>query len=308
MPKRPVRLHVLLAPFLSGLLAACSSSSSEPEKYPGPQEYVEPPEPTDSPIGKLLADFDGTLRYWTNLMLAARTEEQRREARELEAIMGVQAVRRFDELVVELQTGPARNRQRAAAALGFSRDRAALAPLLAALDDPDPDVVHNALLGLTLLGFPETPHEAIVALLESHPDPETRSNAAYALRSFVEAGQDPVPYLGTVRAALHDESPGVRVQCALIAGLAGDTASIERLSDMTHQTETLVAFAAVQALQMIGQVDDRAKGTVARSLVECWRAADGALEQRLRLALVRLAGLDYGEEEEEWIEWAQRLP
>jgi hypothetical protein len=308
MPKRRTRPIVLLVPLACGWFAACSSSSPQPERYPGPQEYVEPPEPEVSAMGKFLADFDGMMRYWTNLMLAARSEEQRREARELEAPMGVQSVRRFDELVVELETGPARNRQRAAAALGFSRDRAALPHLVAALGDSDPDVVHNALLGLTLLGFPETPHESIVALLSSHPDPDTRSNAAYALRTFVEAGQDATPYLGAARAALHDTSGGVRLQCALLVGLAGDGDSVEALGDMTHQGEALVASAAVQALLLIGQRDDRAKGTVARQLVQRWRGADGALEQRLRLAMVRLAGIDYGEDELEWIEWAQRLP
>lgn len=305
MPQRPPRTLALLA---SGLLAACSSSPSEPEAYKGPEEYVEPPQQVDAPMGKFLADFDSSMRYWTNLMLAARSEEQRREARELESIMGVQAVRRFDELVVELQTGPARNRQRAAAALGFSRDRAALGPLVAALGDPDPDVVHNALLGLTLLGFPDTPSDAIVALLREHTDPETRSNAAYALRTFVEAGQDPTPYLGAVRLALHDESGGVRVHCALLAGLAVDSESVERLSDMLHQSEALVANAAVEALLMIGKADDHSKGPVARHLVERWRGAEGQLELRLRLAMVQLAGIDYGEDEGPWIDWAQRLP
>lgn len=304
----PHRLPRLFAPLALGLLTACSSSPSEPEAFKGPEEYVAPPEQVDAPMGKFLADFDSSMRYWTNLMLAARSEEQRREARELEAIMGVQSVRRFDELVVELQTGPARNRQRAATALGFSRDRAALPHLVAALGDPEPDVVHNALLGLTLLGFPETPSEAVVVLLRESGDPETRSNAAYALRTFVEAGQDPAPYLGDVRAALHDEFGGVRVQCALLVGLAADSASVERLGDMTHQPEALVANAAVEALLMIGREDDHAKGPVARKLVERWRGAEEQLEQRLRIAMVQLAGIDYGEDEEPWIEWAQRLP
>ena len=98
---------------------------------------------------------------------------------------------------------------------------------------------------LTLLGFKETPSERVVVLMRESGDPETRSNAAYALRTFVEAGQDPAPYLVDVRAALHDENGGVRVQCALIVGLAADSTSVERLSDMTHQSEALVANAAV---------------------------------------------------------------
>jgi HEAT repeat protein len=304
----PQRIPHSLALIAVGLLAACSSSPTEPEAFKGPEEFVEPPSPDDAPMGKFLADFDNSMRYWTNLMLAARNEEQRREARQLEAIMGVQAVRRFDELVVELETGPARNRQRAAAALGFSRDRAALAPLVGALDDPEADVVHNALLGLTLLGFAETTPEPIVALMVDSPDPETRSNAAYALRTFVEAGQDPTPYLGTVRAGLNDPSGGVRVQCALVAGLAADGASVEKLGDMLHSSEPLVTHAAIEALKLIGLEDGHSKGPVARLLVNRWRKADRALEPRLRLAMIQLAGIDYGEDAEPWIEWAQKLP
>lgn len=297
-----------LALLLLGLLAACSSSAAEPEPYKGPEEFVEPPSPDDVSMGKFLADFDTSMRFWTNRMLGARSEEQRREARELENIMGVQAVRRFDELVVELQTGPARNRQRAAAALGFSHDRAALAPLVAALDDPDPDVVHNALLGLTLLGFPETPSDPILALMSDSPDAETRSNAAYALRTFVEAGQDPAPYLGTVRAALSDPEGGVRVQCALLLGLAADPESVEKLGDMLYAPEALVQHAAIEALKLVGTGDPHTKGPVARLLVTRWRKADRKLEPRLRLAMVQLAGIDYGEEPTPWIEWAQKLP
>lgn len=305
MPHRTPRTLALLA---LGLLAACSSSSSTPEPYKGPEEFVEPPSPDDAPMGKFLADFDNSMRYWTNLMLAARSEEQRREARQLEAIMGVQAVRRFDELVVAVETGPARNRQRAAAALGFSRDRAALGPLVGALDDPDADVVHNALLGLTLLGFPETPADSVLVLLAESSDPETRSNAAYALRTFVEAGQDPAPYLGTIRSALNDPSGGVRVQCALLLGLVADAQSVDALGDMMYSGEPLVTHAAIESLKLIGTEDDHSKGPVARLLVTRWRKADRNLEPRLRLAMIQLAGVDYGEEPTPWIEWAQRLP
>ena len=74
------------------------------------------------------------------------------------------------------------------------------------------------------------------------------------------------------------------------------------------QPEALVANAAVEGLLMIGKGDDHAKGQVARKLVERWRGAEDQLEQRLRIAMVQLAGIDYGEDEQPWIEWAQRLP
>ena len=54
----------------------------------------------------------------------------------------------------------------AAAALGFTRDPEVLSPLLDALEDPDPRLVGNALLGLTILEDPNTPTERIASILK----------------------------------------------------------------------------------------------------------------------------------------------
>src|SRR5688572_22189831 len=155
-------LPSFLAALALAVAASCASTPSSPAADEGAEAYVPIQPQADEPIGKFLADVDLSMRYWTNLKLSARSEEDRRKARELESIVGIASTRRLEELLVELQSGPPRNRQRAATALGFTHDRRALGPLLAALDDADPDVVHNALLGLTLLGFPDTPTLRIV--------------------------------------------------------------------------------------------------------------------------------------------------
>ena len=88
----------------------------------------------------------------------------------------------------ELESGPPINRIRAAAALGFTHAVEAQSPLLNALSDPLADVQHNALLGLAILARADTPLEPICRLCEFSPDAETRGQAAFALRSIVNAG------------------------------------------------------------------------------------------------------------------------
>jgi HEAT repeat protein len=287
------------------LAAACSgpgTSEGDPEKPPIPVQ----PEP--DPMGKLLSDLDLRIRAWSSLTMTAGTERERRQARELQFIIEREATQRCEELVLELETGPPRNRQRAAAALGFTGDERALAPLLGALEDPHPAVVSNALLGLALLARPETPTSAIAALMTEGDDGATRSNAAYALRSVVEAGGDPQPTVGSVRLALHDSEPGVRVQAALLAGLGADGESVQRLADLIHDDEPLVQQAAIEGLVLLGKRSGPDKGAAARALVDAWVDADRSLRNPLRDGMARLADRDYGSEEERWLEWSRNLP
>lgn len=297
----------LLVPLLA-LLAACSSSATQ-EPQPAVEETFVPHQPPQpEPIGKLLADLDLKMRAWTNLTLTARSEEERRRARELGSMLQLETRKRLDELVLELETGPPRNRQRAAAALGFTHDPRVLGPLLAALEDPDLDVVHNALLGLALLSLAETPTETIATLMSEHPDPATRSNAAYALRTVVEAGADPQPVVPAARMALLDSEPGVRLQAALVVGLAADGESVQRLADLLHDEEPLVQLAATEALVLIGQRSGPHKGAAARALVDAWLDAERLFKARLRESMVTLAGKDLGNDDERWVEWSRNLP
>ena len=302
-------LHRISCLLLASLLVACASeSSSRKIENAAPDEYVAIRDEVPEPIGKFLADLDLSIRAWTNLTMTARSEEDERKARELAAVLERETNRRRDELVAELASGPARNRQRAAAALGFTGDPTVLGPLLAALEDRDPDVVHNAALGLALLGSAETPTETLTALLADHPDPQTRSMAAYALCSVVEAGADPTPLLPTVRMSLTDSAPGVRMQCALIAGMAGDPDSVQALADLLHDEQVLVRLAAIEALVQLGKRTGEVKGTAARALVDAWRDADRSMRSHLREGMVRLAGEDLGDEEERWVRWSRNLP
>ena len=290
-------------------LPACRSSdgAAEPEPEGVPYQSVEPDGP--APIGSFLAELDKSVRAWTTLILTARTDADRAKAKGLERELRARTERRKDELIEQLETGPPQNRVRAAGALGFTGDPAALSPLLAALYDDSPDVVCNALLGLTLLQLPETPLGPLAQLLQGDPDAQIRANAGYAIRSVIEAGGTPVE--AAVRAAqlgVIDEDPLVRVHCALILGLSSDTPSIPALRDMLLDDLPLVVHSATRGLVMIGKADDTARGQVGRILAQALRTAKREARPRFRLALVDLAGKNLGEDPGPWIEWANRLP
>jgi HEAT repeat protein len=257
-------------------------------------------------IGEFLAKIDLAMRAWTRLAQTAASPEERRQARELERFLRHQTAQRRAELVVQLETGPPYNRVRAASALGFT-DASALSPLLAALSDPEPDVVHNALLGLALLADPTTPLEPIATLLQEGSDPHTRANAAYALRSVIEAGASSAPALDAARSGLVDSEPLVRVQAALILGLAADGESIAVLNDLLYDPTPLVSRAAIEALVLIAEGDPSSRGPVARALVAAVEHAPSMTRPPAKAALLEVAGKDHGEHDE-WLRWAQGLP
>lgn len=293
---------------LAAFLALAWSCSSSPEEPAEPETFTPIPVPDPDPLGKFLADLDLRVRAWTNLTLRGKDEKEERQARDLAGQLELLTRKRLDELIAALETGPPRNRQRAAAAIGFSADARALGPLVAALQDPDLDVVHNSLLGLAVLKLPETPTEPIAALMTEAQDSATRSNAAYALRTVVEAGASAEPVLPSVHLALIDEEPGVRLQAALLAGLAGDGESVQRLADLLRDEEKLVQLASIQALVMVGHRSPPSKGSVARALVGAWMDAENPMRSRMREGLAQLAVEDFGTDEELWIEWSRKLP
>jgi HEAT repeat protein len=208
--------------------------------------------------------------------------------------------------VAQLETGPLYNRMRAAPALGFT-DAGALSPLLAALSDPESDVVHNALLGLALLADPTTPLEPICRWMQEGAEPHLRANAAYAARSVIEAGGGSACAVPAARAGLLDPEPLVRVQSALILGLEADGESLGAINDQLYDPTPLVSRSAVEALALVAARDAGQRGPVARALLHAVDQAPPTTRPHAKAALIELAGRDHGARED-WLRWAQDLP
>lgn len=288
--------------------ALCGACASSPEKDAPAEKATLIAEPPLEPLGKLLADLDLQIQRWNALTLTATSASHKREARLLEAVIVEQSSRRRDELIAALESGPPINRIRAAGALGFTRAVEAQSPLLAALHDPHPDVVHNALMSLSILGRADTPLDEICALMSDHPDPQTRGQAAYALRSILAAGASSELAVGVARRGLNDTEPFVRSQSALSLGIARDGASAPVLLDRLYDPVPLVADAASEALVAIALGVPERKGVIVRGLVEASGRSDALLKRRAQNALVRLSDVNYGDDLKLWNEWAQRLP
>jgi HEAT repeat protein len=297
-------LGALLAFCAATALAACASTSDKSDADKANLIQMQP----DDPIGKFLADLDKTVVQWSNLTLTASTAAEQREARVLESVLVERTSKRRDDLIKELEGGPPINRIRAAAALGFTRAVEAQSPLLAALEDTNPDVVHNALLGLAVLGRGDTPLEPICKLLERSPDSQTRAQAAWAMRAIVGAGGTGDTVLTTARRALVDTEPFVRTECALTLGILADKDSVPALGDALYDTAQLASRAAGEALVLIAKKEPSQKGPVGRKLVEALNKGDSRLARRAKEALVQVSDVNYGDDVKLWTEWAKRLP
>ncbi|MBK7645238.1 MAG: HEAT repeat domain-containing protein [Planctomycetes bacterium] len=263
---------------------------------------------TTVPIGKLLAELDLEIRGWTRLKMTAATPEDRTKARELEKVITTQAHARRAELIDQVQTGPLDNRVVAAAALGFTHEPEALSPLVACLEDRNPELVGNALLGLMILGDSNTPLERICDLMRGDPDPWVRTNAAQCLSNLVAAGSGASCVLASARLGLTDPEPGVRAHSALLLGTLLDGESAQGLLDVAHDPVPLASAAALRALVWLGGHEPRSKGTVARGLASMLEGARNTQRVQLLRALNQLSGVSYGEETKAWTDWASRLP
>ncbi len=260
------------------------------------------------PLGKFLADMSTSIQAWSHKTWAATSRVDLRKQNLLEHHITQEARKRKEELLYSLEAGPQRNRVIAAAALGFTRDPEALSPLLDALEDPDPRLVGNALLGLTILEDPNTPTERIASILQYDKDPKLRWSAAYCARTLVERGIHNEGLIEAGRAALLDSEPVVRAQCCLLLAILADAESYEAMEALIRDPVPLVSAAAIGAVGMLGEKVPERRGDCARALARELSADSREQRARVRKSLVRLAGRDYGDNVDQWRIWAIRLP
>ena len=304
VPPRSVTARLL--PAL--LLAGCASTAEQDVPPPEVARPVSDRPLPDAELGKYLADLSNSITAWVQKTWSASTAEDERKQDLLELSIMERAHRRKADLVRELETGPVQNRIVAAAALGFTRDPAALSPLLAALHDPSDKVRNNALLGLTMLESTDTPPGEISEILATAPDSRLRWSAAYCLRTLAEAGVDDQAMRRAGRLALDDAEPMVRAQAALLLAQLGDAESLQEMAALLYDPFPLVAAAATRGIATIGRRDPEQKGRAVRALVQAMDEGDRELRSRILPDLVQLSGHNYELDVARWKEWAAKLP
>ena len=116
-------------------------------------------------------------------------------------------------------------------------------------------------------------------------------------------------YREVVQAWGIDPLPGVRAQCTLLLAQLKDGDSFQPIADRLHDETNFVALAAGRALAYLGREVTAEKGRCARALVKAWIAAK---EPRKSAFLRDMLSLEpprnYGDKEEDWLEWSLRLP
>ncbi len=320
MQVRQTHVFAVFALVLGALGAGCTSTASDKSPAADAAEASKSANPehpiaaiveatrTPEPIGKLLADLNQEITAWNNLFLMAQTETDRAKARTLEKSIMTTTYNRRAEIREQLESGPLNNRIVAAPALGFTRDPAMQSPLLAALDDTDPQVVSGALLGLWLLGREDTPLDRIAEHLTRGESEDVRTNAALCLSTLVKAGARSDSVLPALRIGLLDRAPTVRAHCALTLAELGDSNSFQAIADMMMDPTTLAAAAGARAVSFLATQDKKLRGKAARAMVGAWIRAEDPAKSSIFRSLVELSGTNYGTDEQEWSKWATRLP
>jgi len=305
-------MRVLLLAVLC--LASCASSTSSqggdsPSGLPDESRLTVVNQANTDAIGMFLTSCDLQIRAWTNLSLTAANNNDRIKRERLEQHLVNETRLRQKELIMQLETGPPKNRKISAVALGFTGALEALSPLLGAIEDPDPDVASNALLGLALLGNGQTPLNGVLAAMRQSPDDKTRANAAWAAYEIIKAGGSAENLLATARAGLVDPSEIVRTQALRILAHELDSEAIDSIALLLDDDVPLVASASARSLAYIAGRDPHSKGSCARALAASLdRVEEDAVRENILILLQRISNANYGKKSEDWMAWALRLP
>jgi len=140
----------------------------------------------------------------------------------------------------------------AAFVLGFSANRAAIAPLVQASDSPEETVRGNAIAALGQLGFSDAPLEPFRKLLKD-PLPEIRQAALFGLSWLVDPKND-LGMLGEVHACLNDPDAHVRAEALIVLRKTRRRESVTPiLAGPVKDSEPMVRAAAAVALGAMGR-------------------------------------------------------
>ena len=134
-------------------------------------------------------------------------------------------------------------RAEAAAALGFANNQAAVAPLIAALSDPDGNVATAAQQSLTTIGPPAVP-ELMTVLQRGGTD------ALYAAQAL---GRQGTPALSALQQAAGTAPPLAQRWIAVALGTVGTAEARPALQQLAQSPDNDVKFVAQQQLNRLTQ-------------------------------------------------------
>jgi hypothetical protein len=309
--------HIPILLVLAVLTAAAACTSTAPTKLdpiPLTEEEIEFLKRLDDPEtfslvqeeSILFQNLSNLLSAWLDSSLTKNSPKHVRIYTNLGDILTRHVYVNFESVLDQLHNGPPPNKVIAAAALGFSRipenerftqvyPRAREA-LVGVLESGNDDIVKNALLGLYILGDPETPLDKILDMMVQHHEPDVRANAALAVQSIatMEKADLILPYL---LPGLKDDEPKVRNHCILIAIKLKDRSSTAALIELLEDQYALIQAAAATAL---GEMEDV---SLCPYLIPMLQSRAPIVRECALKSLRKLSGEDYAFEVDEWNDW-----
>lgn len=259
-------------------LGACSSASSEEHQADALFKRVT----------TLLEQYNIALGTGEGLPLDAVTNDLRKLA-----------AAEFDRLLAGLGSADTVRQGDAAFALGFSRRREAVAPLITACGSPDAVVRANAIAGLGMLGFEDGAAPVFERLLND-AEAEVRTAALFGLRTLVDETKD-LGLLPAVLARLSDPAIGVRNEALiLLRDMKRKEAVGPILAKTIKDPEPLVRANAALA---VGSVGPAVAKQATPALIEVLRDEESKVVEGAWKALTTINQKDFDRSYTSWRDW-----
>lgn len=280
----------------TAILLGCRTQPVTPRAEPTPeakayQDYVQSGLFCGDDLEFLIA-LDDRIREWNLAHERFDFNEEQRIATDIRRAV----TQRMDFLVHVLGSQDLEGRLIAASALGFSGDRAAVAPLIGAVCDENTDVRTNALYAIGLLGSRDTPMEPLLAALADR-HAEVRAAAAFAIAGTVGPGDDRGSYDALVQ-ALKDEEWKVQNHAVRALGVIqrADTVPLLLAGPLRHKSYLVrLNTAAVLAIY-------KAPSSI-EPLIDTLTDQDPRVQKMAAFTLEKITGESYGNDRAKWLSW-----
>ena len=259
-------------------LGACAGAPSEDEKILTVFDRVT----------YLLGQYNAALASQEGLPIDAVTNDLRKLAST-----------EFERLLVGLSSPDTVRQAEAAFALGFSRRREAVAPLITTCGSPDAVVRANAAAGLGMLGFEDGAAPVFEKLL-SDPEAEVRIAALFGLRTLVDETKD-LGLLPAVLARLADPAIGVRNEALILLRDMKRKEAVEPV--LAKSIKDLEPLVRANAALAVGSVGPAAAKVATPPLIEMLRDEESKVVESAWKALSILNQKDFDRSYSTWRDW-----
>lgn len=237
-----------------------------------------------------LVSLDILLKQWEKSFAGGTESEQKQVSDKIKDIASINL-----PLLARAMNDDSGVKMVATLALGLSQQKEAIPILVSAIQDKELLVRTNAVFGLGLLGFQETPAEPLIRMLEDK-EPSIRTTAAFALSRVLRSNSEPTA-LEPLHRALNDQYPEVRREVIRALTTLARKESLPYLVEALKDSDELARINSARALAVI---KDKA---AIEPLITALNDATPRFRAALLYTLKEITGVDNGNDVKAWQEW-----